>query len=731
MDVKGPDGYVAVEPSLHASGASYRWTKHPREMPEGPATCPAAWWSWLKSLEQADDGEGEEAFAAVAGRASSSTANVNLDRVEAVVCELLGPPKKQVGRRWLYPGPWRTDRLPSLDVCVAGPTPGLWCDRGRTGRNGKPDGGTLATLAAKINGWDKKRVGQFLEELGYFIPSPPSAPRTRTAARKTGTRTTAADPAEPAKHAGKPTVSDKPSCTIDEREPELVDKPSCTIDERKPELADEDNLAEGGEGEPWGDPEPLESTIYGEPMDPAALAVAPILHAIATECAVALQVPLETAAVLALAAVGGAASKRASLQLATGWIEPANLFALVLLESGARKSGLMSELVSNPLAAIERDNIRGTAARRAADADLAATLEKRKQSLIGKAARADDPGVFADELRRTNEQLSKVPSAAEPRLVAGDVTMEQLSTLLVESGGRIVIADPEASVLGVASGRYSSGNFSADALLKGHAGDMIAVDRRDRREVVHRPALTLCLALQPGIWQGLLAASPAARQSGLAARFLYATPSPTVGRRAIDPPPVREETRAAWALLLRQLDDLSDGAEIILRLDDNARCIFLDFCAGLEPRLAPDADLGELADWASKLPGAVGRVALALHMARHGGQGVRQPIDGATMKAALSIGLCLLSHARAAMGLGDATEALARRVVEQLRKSGGTAAREEIRRTTHARAEDLDDAVLHLVEKHVARARTETTGGRPRTTLVLNPALLPAAEASE
>jgi hypothetical protein len=38
----------------------------------------------------------------------------------------------------------------------------------------------------------------------------------------------------------------------------------------------------------------------------------------------------------------------------------------------------------------------------------------------------------------------------------------------------------------------------------------------------------------------------------------------------------------------------------------------------LEPRLKPDVDLAEIADWASNLPGAVVRIAATLHIAYYG-----------------------------------------------------------------------------------------------------------------
>jgi hypothetical protein len=474
----------------------------------------------------------------------------------------------------------------------------------------------------------------------------------------------------------------------------------------------------------WEEPEPLDGCIHGDPLDIAFLGVAPVMRDIVGQVATALQIPVEAAALLAISAVGGVAAKRVRVELGPKWQEPANIFALIILESGARKSALMSDLVLTPLAEIERENIVAGAATRAANRDMRATLEKRKANLISKAAKDDDPRVSFDDLRRVNELIASVPEATEPRIVAADVTMETLATLVVENGGRIVVADPEATILGIASGRYNSGNFNAGVLLKGHPGDAIVIDRRDRREVVERPALTLALAVQPGIWQEFLSAAPAARKSGLAARFLYACPAPTVGKRAISPPPVTDAARTDWLNLLRQIDGLPSAIESVVAMHPSAGKLLDALRGEIEPQLAPEVgELAKFADWASKFAGAVGRVALALHMARHGRGGAWTMLEPETMEAAIAIGRCCLTHTIAALDEQGPESLLARRIEAHLRKKGGQAERAAINRATDASPEALNEATALLVTRKRVRVETVKTTGRPKTLLLLNPAL--------
>ncbi|GGM73888.1 hypothetical protein GCM10007977_089320 [Dactylosporangium sucinum] len=86
-----------------------------------------------------------------------------------------------------------------------------------------------------------------------------------------------------------------------------------------------------------------------------------------------------------------------------------------------------------------------------------------------------------------------------PRLVADDVTSEQAASLFAEQGGRLAVLSAEGGIFATLAGRYS-GTPNLEVFLKGHAGDMLRVDRRSRpAEHVVRPALMLGLAVQPEV----------------------------------------------------------------------------------------------------------------------------------------------------------------------------------------------------------------------------------------
>lgn len=106
-----------------------------------------------------------------------------------------------------------------------------------------------------------------------------------------------------------------------------------------------------------------------------------------------------------------------------------------------------------------------------------------------------------------NAEAITVP--AKPRLVADDITSKTAASLLAEQGGRRAVLSPEGGIFATIAGRYS-GTPNLEVLLKGHAGDLMRVDRRPREaEHVDKPGLTMGLAVQPEI----LRTSPASTKA--------------------------------------------------------------------------------------------------------------------------------------------------------------------------------------------------------------------------
>jgi hypothetical protein len=294
-----------------------------------------------------------------------------------------------------------------------------------------------------------------------------------------------------------------------------------------------------------------------------------------------------------------------------------------------------------------------------------------------------------------------------PRLVADDTTPEAAASLLAEQGGRLAVLSPEGGIFTTLAGRYS-GAPNLEVFLKGHAGDLLVVDRKGREhEYVEHPALTLGLAVQPDVLTDI-ATMPGFRGRGLLARILYALPASTVGRRRIGAPPAPEPVITTYATNLRALvltlADWTDPAVLPLTPDANDAVLHLEEL--LEPRLHPDhGDLAPIVDWASKHTGATTRIAGLIHLATHR-DALNRPITQQTIHAAARIGTYYLGHALAVFDLMGADPIVdhSRHVLDWITRTGTQhfTRRELFRampRGRFAKVGDLDP-VLDLLDQH-------------------------------
>lgn len=462
----------------------------------------------------------------------------------------------------------------------------------------------------------------------------------------------------------------------------------------------------------WDAPTPL--TEQDRPPFPAGALPHP-LGAFVEALAVATQTPAALPGMLALSVLAAAAAGRVAVSPRAGWVEPVNLFAVVALPPGSRKSGVFAEAVA-PLAAFEREEVRRLAPA-IAESQGRRKIAEQALGIVQAAAAKASPEAREDLERDADQQarrLADLDVPAHPRLLVDDCSPERLAGLLAEQGGRIAAMSPEGDLFDLMAGRYSkTGAANLGVFLKGHAGDELRVDRIGRPpEMIPRPALTVALAVQPEVVRGL-AALPGFRGRGLLARFLYAVPESLIGTRAVASEPLPDALRTAYAVVVTALLRLPAGldgdghpAPVVLGLDAPAAAALLAFEEALEPRLGEFGDLGHVQDWGGKLAGAVARLAGLLHLAERAVAGDwRAPVGERSVRSAIALADgFLVPHALAAfaeMGadpvVDDAGHVL--RWLERERKSKAT--RREIHqglRGRFKRVSSLDPALALLVE---------------------------------
>lgn len=294
----------------------------------------------------------------------------------------------------------------------------------------------------------------------------------------------------------------------------------------------------------------------------------PVLANLVPALAAATQTPPDLPALLALATISAATLGRFHLNLGRPAAEPAVLYAAVALDPGHATQDVLHHLLA-PIRDLER--------------------------------------------------------SAQIELVAEDASADVLRDLLLRQGPPraigVISSRPAALQALLDGGRRAA----LDQLIAGFHASPIRYRHLHNSPTV-QPAITLGLVLPPAALQAALS-SPAVAASGLPSRLLIAAPPSILGHRSADPPALPPEPIAHYNSALSTLLTTALGHQqpVILQLSAAARQRLHHFQAQLEPRLAPQADLADLAQWAAHLPAQVARLAALLHLIATQDQPARCP----------------------------------------------------------------------------------------------------------
>jgi len=452
----------------------------------------------------------------------------------------------------------------------------------------------------------------------------------------------------------------------------------------------------------------------------------------ASAISVATETPEPLALMCVLGILSAACSRRFSVQVQAGWIEPLNIYIMVALPPAHNKSSV-TRACTRPIDAWESD------ARQAIQSAILQARSSRKNeealiaSMRGKASKCADAAkrqeIFA-EITRLESQLTEIPIA--PQLYLNDVTPETLSSAVFEQNGRIAIISDEGGIMETMSGLYSKGHSNYDTLLKGIDGGRVCLKRKDR-DIDVTPYITMLLVVQPQIIRNM-AGQKAFQGRGLLERFLYILPRSNLGFRKLEqkpiPAPLQEQFERDIRLLLDMPPVIEHGHEFprILTLSDDARKIWQDFRHEVEVALRPDGKLSPCQGWGGKIAGFTLRIAGLLQVAEYGGSVLS--IDSTNMERAVSLARLLIDHALAAFGLMREDEAMedAKAIHAWIMQTGvASFRRTDCLRKLHGRftgKKRFDAALSVLIDRNIIspqRQETTTEGKRATTFHDVNP----------
>jgi len=391
------------------------------------------------------------------------------------------------------------------------------------------------------------------------------------------------------------------------------------------------------------------------------------------EFALALSEATETPATLATLAVLGclstACNGKFEVQVTSDWKETVNLYILVALPPGSRKSPVFKRCRA-PIEQWEKKQheIFGPDIQRQSSEyqNQVKLIQKMRDEASRKKDELERRALF-DEVNELSINL-KEPDVL-PRMFTTDVTNEALGDRVAAQGGRFAILSDEAGVFEVLAGLYSNGKSNLDVCLKGWDGGAVRIDRRGRA-VDCNPLLVMLLTIQPKIISKL-GREKALQGNGFMERFLWAIPKNNLGYRQNTSQPLSEELEDRYAAQIIEVLDAKLKKRALI-LDHESNYEFLAFRNAVERELRPGRLLHEISGWGSKLPGEALRIAGLLHIAEHG---VNCPdrINRNTLGSALQLAACLREHAVLAynlMGAAWGQQALGRRIAEFLPQFG-------------------------------------------------------------
>lgn len=459
----------------------------------------------------------------------------------------------------------------------------------------------------------------------------------------------------------------------------------------------------------------------------------------------ALQTPPTMAVLFTLAVLSLALQRKFKVSpFGDDYAEPVCIWAVILADSGERKSALIQRLLKPVLLKeakladqmrpeiVERDTLRKISQRRA-------------EKLQADAAKEDSPVRRGEIVREITELAEQTPDELRPpRFFTGDITPERLQSMLVEHDGRMAVMSDEGGIFAVLAGLYSGGESVVDVALQAYSGSPVRVDRGSRTAVIDRPALTFGLGMQPGLLQDMApAAKRKFRSSGTFARFFFGLPGSRIGKRNMG----RRVTIATdlegryrgEVLRLLELEPRADAAddeddEHTLLLSDAARELWVAFAQKIENEQAEGGPLESMRDWCAKLPGGALRVAGLLHVAGHGK--ASEAVSEETMKRAVGLCLRLIRHAQAVFDLIGADPAtddarLCWRWIE--RRGEPEFLRSELHRAHHSRFDKIDRLIAALETLKTRNLiagpyKGTATGGRPSIYYQVNPRAITGAK---
>lgn len=467
------------------------------------------------------------------------------------------------------------------------------------------------------------------------------------------------------------------------------------------------------------------------PVDALPDKIRPYIQATAES----LQVSVDMVATFVIAIISLCVQGKYRIQVKPDWVEPVNLYAVVVMRPSERKSPTLKMVSAPVFEYMEEEN-----ERRQPDIEK---YETKKKILTGQIKnisnsiasnyKKDNSKYTMEDILECQEELRKLEEEGirELKLIVDDVTPEALVSTMKENNDRIGIVSAEGGIFGTMAGRYND-HTNIDIFLKGYSGEYYSTARIGRQgNTLKHPLITIVLAVQPQVICDIMDNKEFSGR-GLLARFLYSIPNSLVGSRKYRTEPVNKALKEDYNNLIKDLLKTNEmDFERTIHLSEEADLQSEIYNQQIERRLTDD--LEQIEEWAGKLHGNTMRIAAIFHIVKYGWDAVNVPLEAETLAGAIKVGQYYLEHSMAAfdmMGLSDPQDVKDAKYIisriEQNDKNDNIIPKREVLRLCQrfSTAEEMEPGLQVLVERgYIAIKKEKPAGrGRPSEQIYINPA---------
>ena len=349
-----------------------------------------------------------------------------------------------------------------------------------------------------------------------------------------------------------------------------------------------------------------------------------------------LQVNVDMVAVCILTIYSTVLQGNFKVHIKNDWYEPLNLFCIVIAPPSERKSPVLN-ILTKPLLDYEKEEnerLKPIIVKNKLQKEM---LNSKRQNLLKNSkSKSNDNNI--NELEELTKEISEFKEEKYIKIFTDDVTSEKLVSLLIENNNKMAIISSEGGIFELMKGKYEN-SINFDVYLKGYSNDTIKVDRIGREsEISVNPKLTMFLMIQPSVLQNIIRNTDF-KGKGLLARFLYCSPTSTVGTRKFDTQKVDDELYHWYHLNVKELLKLNYKEDKKLELEVEALQKFKEFYEFIELKLNNEYE--GISEWCGKLLGNIARISGILAIIENKEATV---IRGDIMGAAISIGKFFLKN---------------------------------------------------------------------------------------